>query len=229
MRNINSNKGSLKSIPFQKMLVMVGAAILFILLDLLPVSAESNSEATGPAQQETVTGTVTDESGQPLPGVSIVVKGTTRGSITDADGRYSIEVAGEATLMFYFVGMQTQQVAVRDRSSIDITMVSEAVGLEEVVVVGYGTQKKINVTGAVDVVSNETLQNRNHGTMSQLLVGPAAGLDFGMSKNGFEPGAELDIRGIGSLTGGEPYILIDGFEGDINSLNPDDIESISIL
>jgi TonB-linked SusC/RagA family outer membrane protein len=184
-------------------------------------------------QQKEITGKVTDTQGQPLPGVTVTVKGTTRGTVTDVDGNYSLSnIANDNTLVFSFVGMETQEINVGDQTRIDVTMQESAIALEEVVAIGYGTQKKINLTGAVDVISNEKITNRQASTVSQLLQGAAPSLNLAINNNyGFQPGATMDIsiRGIGSLNGGSPYILIDGVPGDMNLLNPEDIESISIL
>lgn len=183
-------------------------------------------------QQRTVSGTVTDESGQPLLGVTVVVKGTAQGTVTNAEGNYSIiDIPENATLLFSFVGMVTQEIEVGDQSSIDVTLVVDAIGIEEVVAIGYGTQKRVNLTGAVDVVSNRQIESRQSITVSQILQGQSPGIDFSIDRDGFQPGAEMDIdiRGVGSINGGSPYILIDGFPGDMNRLNPEDIESISVL
>jgi len=183
-------------------------------------------------QQPAVSGTVTDEAGQPLPGVTVIVKGTTQGTVTNADGNYSITNIPEgATLVFSFVGMRTQEMVIGNQTNINIRLEQETIGLEEVVAVGYGTQKKVNLTGAVDVISNEKLSNRQVSSVSQMLQGLSAGFNFDIDENGFQPGATMDIsiRGLGSLNGGEPYIIIDGFPGNLNNLNPEDIESISVL
>jgi TonB-linked SusC/RagA family outer membrane protein len=183
--------------------------------------------------QKTVSGQVTDSNGQPLPGVTVVVKGTTQGTITGADGNYTLtNVSSDAILVFSFVGMKTQEMVVGSKTAINLSLVEDTIGLEEVVAVGYGTQKKVNLTGAVDVVTAEKLSNRQAPNVSQLLQGLVPGANFSISgEGGFEPGAKLDIsiRGIGSLNGGEPYIVIDGFPGNINNINPEDIESISVL
>lgn len=180
-----------------------------------------------------ITGKVTDSNGDPLPGVSVMVKGTSRGTATDANGAYTLPVPDEnATLLFSFIGFISQEVVVGNKRTVNVTLNDDFLQLEEVVVVGYGTQKKINLTGAVDVISSERLSNRQAATMSQLLQGVAPGFNFSIeNQGGFQPGANMNmtIRGMGSLNGGNPYILIDGFPGDINNLNPEDVESISVL
>jgi len=179
-----------------------------------------------------ISGKITDSEGQPLIGATVLVKGKTMGTATDLDGSFQLDGLGEnETLVISYTGFQTLEVPVEGKTSFSITLYENALNLNEVVVVGFGTQKKVNLTGAVDVISNELIQDRNASSVSQLLVGAAVGASFGVDKNGYQPGskASIDIRGIGSLNGGAPYVLIDGFEGDMNSLNPDDIESISIL
>jgi len=112
-------------------------------------------------QQKSITGTVTDEAGEPLPGVTVIIKGTTNGTVTNTDGNYTISnVPEDATLVFSFVGMVEQEVVVGDQTSIRISMQTDAIGLEEVIVVGYGTQKKVNVSGAVDAINTEVLESR---------------------------------------------------------------------
>ncbi|WP_162633207.1 SusC/RagA family TonB-linked outer membrane protein [Echinicola strongylocentroti] len=179
----------------------------------------------------TITGTVLDPDGVPLPGVTITVEGTTRGTVTDIDGKYSITVPDDSSLRFSFIGFTSQVVAVGNTTKIDVTMEEDAQALQEVVVVGYGTQKVTNLTGAVDVVDGQMLKDRPSPSVSQLLQGTSPGLTFGVDGDGFQPGANMNIqiRGMGSVNGGEPYVIIDGIPGDMNRLNPNDIESISVL
>jgi TonB-linked SusC/RagA family outer membrane protein len=179
-----------------------------------------------------VKGIVTDEKGDVLPGVNILVKGTHYGLTSDQSGAFSIEVPDEqAILVFSFVGYETQEVTASSKDELKITLRVDEKALGEVVVVGFGTQKKVNLTGAVDVISDKQIQNRQSPTLSQLLQGQSPGLSFSMSGHGFRPGAEMDvnIRGIGSLNGGAPFVLIDGIPGDMNRVNPQDVESVSVL
>lgn len=179
-----------------------------------------------------VSGKVADEKGEGLPGVSILQKGTQRGTITDGAGNFSLEITGgEAILVFSFVGFRSQEVAAGNRTTLDVVMQVDEKSLEEVVIVGYGTQKRVNMTGAVDVISGAQLESRPAPTVSQLLQGQSPGLNFSVGSSGMEPGASMNvnIRGIGSLNGGSPFVLIDGFPGSMDRLNPNDIESISVL
>jgi TonB-linked SusC/RagA family outer membrane protein len=184
-------------------------------------------------QQLVVSGVVTDEKGDPLPGVNIVEKGTTNGSITNTSGEYQIQVsAPNVTLVFSYVGYQTKEVAVDGQKNIDVVLKEDILGLEQVVVVGYGTQKKVNLTGAVDVVQPKQIENRPVINVSSALQGVSPNLNITTTRRGGEPGAgkDLNIRGVGSLTGSSsPYVLVDGVPMNINDVNPNDIESISVL
>ena len=193
--------------------------------------AKKNAKVKEIAVEVTVKGKVTDANGDPIPGATVYVQGTTKGTATDMNGDYSIVAPEGAILVFSFIGFDTQEISVGSRSVIDVILTEGMASLDEMVVVGYGTQKKVNLTGSVDVISSDMLEDRHAANVSQLLVGTTPGLNFGFDANGYQPGAKasIDIRGIGSLNGGAPYILIDGFPGDMNSLNPEDIASISVL
>ena len=183
-------------------------------------------------QQKFVSGKVTDSTGGGLPGVSVVVKGTTSGVITDMDGKYSLaKVPENATLQFSFVGMMGQEIVVGGKTTVNVTLVEEAVDIEEVVAIGYGTQKKVNLTGSVETIDGARLAKQPVAQASQALMGLSPGLTVVQSSG--QPGndkATLRIRGIGSIgASNDPLILIDGIEGDINSLDANDIGDISVL
>ena len=195
---------------------------------VLPVTELLRQKVT----DRTVAGRVADEKGELLPGVSILLKGTQQGTTTDGEGRFSLNVPDEnAVLVFSFVGYVSQEVAVGNRSLVEVSLEVDEKSLEEIVVVGYGTQKKVNLTGAVDVITSEQITNRQLSNVTQILQGLSPALNFSAGDQGLGPGASLgvNIRGIGSLNGGSPLIIIDGFPGTIDYLNPNDIESISIL
>lgn len=185
------------------------------------------------AQQKSVSGNITDKNGLPLPGVTIVVKGTTHGTVSDANGNYLITgVDSDDSLIFSFVGMETQEIKVGSQTRIDVTMQEEAIALEEVVAVGYGIQKKINLTGAVESVNSERINWKPVGQTSMALQGVAPGVTI--IQNSGQPGKDggtIRVRGIGTLgtAGQDPLVLIDGIEGKINTVDPNDIENISIL
>lgn len=182
-------------------------------------------------QSKVVSGKVTDSSGTPLPGVTILVKGTTQGTVTDANGNYFLkDISGEGTLVFSFVGMKTQEIPVDRRMSIDVIMLEEAIGLDEVVAVGYGTQKKANLTGAVDQIDSESIQNIAVPNITRALQGIIPNLNISFSNGRPTTNPEYNIRGLTSIgAGGEALILIDGVVGNPLTLNPDDIESVTVL
>ena len=184
-------------------------------------------------QPRSISGKVTDSSGSPLPGVTVVVKGTTSGTITGADGSYSLaNVPSDATLVFSFVGMKAQEIVVGGKTTIDVTLVEEAIGIEEVVAIGYGTQKKVNLTGAVSAVKiDEKITSRALTNVSSSMQGLIPGL--AVSQNSGMAGkndVSLLIRGMGTVNNAKPLIVVDGLpDVDINRLNMNDIESISVL
>lgn len=183
-------------------------------------------------QQNTISGTVTDENGLALPGVTVIIKGTTQGTVTNTDGNYSISnIPENATLVFSFVGMRTQEIMVGNKTTIDIQLEVDAVGIEEVIAVGYGVQRKVNMTGAVSMINfDEEIENRPITNASQALSGKIPGI--WVSQNSGKPGsdgAQIRVRGWGTLNNSNPLVIIDGIEGDIDQLNPHDIESVYVL
>ncbi len=192
-----------------------------------------SNEVSAGQQQKSVSGRVTDSSGASLPGASVIVKGTTIGVITDGDGKYSLsKVPENAILQFSFVGMKSQEFAVSGKTTINVSLAEETVGLEEVVAVGYGTQKKVNLTGAVSQVGSEVLESRSVTNVTAVLQGVSPGLNVTSNASyGGEPGASMaiNVRGAGSLSGGNPYVLVDGVPMNMDNVNPNDIESISVL
>jgi len=177
-----------------------------------------------------VSGLVTDSSGTPLVGVSIKVKGTDRGTVTGGDGRYSLEAPEDASLVFSYVGFQTMEVPVNGRQQIDIRLPENTSGLNEVVVVGYGTQKKISLTTAVTTIDADQVAARHAPNLQSSLQGMAPGLT--VWDQGGEPGASstsFNIRGVTTLGSTSPLFIIDGVEQAYYDINPDDIASVSVL
>lgn len=211
-----------------------GTNVNYVILDkkILLTTDPLNSNilaiaSTTEPQQKQITGTITDEKGNPLPGVNITVKGTTIGVLSDVNGKYTIlNISPKATLVFSFVGMTTQEITSEGRTQIDVVLKESSVNLEEIVVIGYGTQKKINVTGSVASVNSEDLKkippissttNALSGIMPGLITQQTSG----------SPGKDaalLSIRGFG-----DALIIVDGSEGNFNNINPNEIESISVL
>ena len=170
--------------------------------------------------------------GSSLPGVSVLLKGTTTGTTTDADGKYSLSVSeGDVVLVFSFIGYTSQEVAVNGRSVVDLALLEDVQSLEEVVIVGYGEQKKVNLTGSVSTVNFEgALDNRPITNASQALSGVVPGI--WVSQNSGKPGsdgAQIRVRGWGTLNNSNPLVLVDGVEASINEINPNDIESMTVL
>jgi len=191
-------------------------------------NAPTKGVAPGSQQQKSVSGKVTDSSGGSLPGVSIVIKGTTTVTITDSGGKYSLSnVPENATMQFSFVGMRTQEIAVGNQISINVNMVEDAIGIDEVVAIGYGTQKKVNLTGAVTSVNSSFIESRPLTNATQALQGLNG---VYINQAGGQPGADdatIRIRGIGTLNNNNPLVLVDGVEYSLNDINPNEIESMS--
>ncbi|HZL08795.1 MAG TPA: TonB-dependent receptor [Prolixibacteraceae bacterium] len=184
-------------------------------------------------QQKSVSGKVTDSSGGPLPGVSIIVKGTVTGTISDTDGKYSLSnVPENATLQFSFIGMRSQEVAVNGKNQINVVLSEESIGIQEVIAVGYGTQTKRDVTGAISHVKTTELEDLPVAQVAQKLQGQIAGVQINQTTGIPGQGMTIRVRGAASVNAGNsPLIVVDGFpiSGSINDINPDEIESISVL
>lgn len=192
---------------------------------------EKEPQAMAAPEEILIKGTVLAKDDQSaLPGVSVVLRGTSSGTTTDQNGAYEIRVPGaESVLVFSFVGYISQEVTVGNRTRIDLSLQVDNKMLEEVVVVGYGTQKRVNLTGAVTQVQARELENRPLNNMTQILQGmvPNLNITFGTGQPG--AGGSLNVRGETSINGGSPLVLIDGVPGDINRINPNDVESVSVL
>lgn len=201
----------------------------------IDVKKRSNSITKGdsvvPEGWFPVSGKVTDATGQSIPGVTVIVKGTTSGTVTDLDGNYTISANKGDVLVFSFVGFVTQEVVIDSQTTIDIQLNDDTQSLQEVVVVGYGEQQKVNLTGAISTVKfDDELNNRPITNASQALGGTASGV--WVSQNSGKPGADgaqIRVRGWGTLNNSNPLVIIDGVEGSFEQLNPADIENISVL
>ncbi len=182
------------------------------------------------AQTEIITGTVIDDSGMPLPGANVIIKGTSTGTLTDFDGNFSIEAAPGDVLVISYIGYTPQEVVLTDANDIQVRLTQSAAALEEVVVVGYGTQRSALVTGATSNVSGEDIASLNPGTPMEALQGVVAGVN--VTRNSGAPGAgtRITIRGLGTIGNSNPLYIVDGVAvGNIDYLNPSDIESINVL
>ena len=198
------------------------------------LSKKENETTIESQQQKSISGKVTGTSGETLPGVSVVVKGTTTGVITDNTGSFSISnVPGSAILQFSFVGMKTQEIAVGTKTIINVKLSEETIGIEEVVAVGYGTQKKMNVTGSISTINSGALQNMPVSQLGQRIQGKLSGVRI-YETSGIPGGSGLAfrIRGQASINAGNsPLVVIDGFPSStgIESINPEEVASISVL
>ncbi|MGB5668049.1 MAG: TonB-dependent receptor [Maribacter sp.] len=181
--------------------------------------------------QQTVTGTVTDETGQGVPGANIIVQGTTNGTQSDFDGNFSISASPSDVLSISYLGYSTQTITVGNQTTINVQLVEDASQLEEVVVIGYGTAKKKDVTGAVSRVTSESFENQPVTRVDEALQGRAAGVTVSKANGAPGAGIKVRIRGVNSITGNnDPLIVIDGvLGGDLSTLNPNDIASMDVL
>lgn len=194
------------------------------------IALSKNDETLAVAQQKNITGKVTDSSGLPLTGVSVIVKGTTKGVITDSNGSYVLSnVLENNVLLFSFVGMKSQEIKISGQYNINVVLREEAVGLEEVVAVGYGTQKKVNLTGAVCQISAKQLENRPVNSVTQMLQGAMPNVNISVGSGAPGVVGSINIRGMGSINSNDPLILIDGVPGSMESLDPAQVKSISVL
>lgn len=199
---------------------------VFLLLLLL-----TGSVSTLSAQNRTVSGKVLDALQEPLIGVSIVIDGTAQGSITDVDGAFELQIpAGGATLNFSYVGYLTEKVKVKPgQKNIVVYMQEDAIMLDEAVVIGYGTQKKVNLTGAVATVGSEKLENRATQSLANMLQGSVAGLNVTTSSGVPGSSPSINVRGTTSINSAGPLVLIDGAVGELDRVNPNDVVSISVI
>lgn len=180
-------------------------------------------------QRKTVTGVVKDANGEIVIGANVSVKGTTNGTITDMDGKFTLDVPNNAILLVSYIGYISQEIPVKNATSINIQLKEDTQTLEEVVVVGYGTQKKVNLTGAVETVSADVIEDRPIKSVTDALQGTALGVTVSSASG--KPGqfSSIKVRGDASLNQAGALVLVDGLPGNINRVNPQDIESISVL
>ncbi|MDR1746761.1 MAG: TonB-dependent receptor [Tannerella sp.] len=206
---------------------------IFITRKEMPVAVVE--EMIQQQQGKPVSGKVTDVNGEPLIGVNVVEKGTTNGIPTDVDGNFTITVNNNAVLVVSYIGYATQEIAAslfREGAPLNIKLLEDYLALEEVVVVGYGTQKKVNLSGAVQAVSGKTLENRTVSNANLALQGAAANLNIEMSSGRANYAPDINIRGYTSINGGSAFILVDNVPvspAELARINPSDIESVSVL
>lgn len=222
-------KKYLKKVFFQKMLFLLFLGFISV----------SSAQA-----QIKISGVVTDTQSQPMPGISVILKNSAKGTVTDLDGKYTMFVPDtKSVLVFSFISYKTQEIVVGNRTSIDVKLEDASAALDEVVVVGYGTQKKVNLTGAVSTISSDVLENRPVNNIGQALQGVVPNLNVSMSNGALNTVPSFNIRGGTSMaynssnskweiSNGSPLILVDGIEmGEtyLNMMSPNDIDGITIL
>lgn len=182
-------------------------------------------------QQNSISGKVSDTSGGSLPGVSVVVKRTTTGTITDADGKYSLNnIPPNVTLQFSFVGMKTQEITVTNQSIINVVLADETIGIEEVVAIGYGTVRKSDLTGSVASIKGDDIRAEGNSNVQMALQGKTSGVSIQSASGSPGSGVRILIRGTGSLNNNDPLYIVDGVQvNDINNILPSDIGSMEVL
>ncbi len=199
---------------------MIKVAVILVLLTSFAARAQTRS----------ITGTVKDDAGLTVPGANVLIKGTTTGTTTDVNGAFQLQAAPENVIVITFIGYKTQEITVGNQSTFDVTMANDVTSLNEVVVVGYGTQRKQDVTGSISSLKADDLKTQGANTIQKSLQGRAAGVQ--VESAGGEPGSgvKILIRGTGSLNSNNPLYIVDGVQVDnINNLNPSDVASMDIL
>lgn len=196
------------------------------------VLSSKNADTVAPVQQQahTVTGLIVDKNGDPIIGANVLIKGTTNGTVTDIDGKFSIEAESNAVLDISYIGYLTKEITVGNQKVINVVLVEDTKTLDEVVVIGYGTQKKADLTGSVANITTDKLSTQSNVNIGQALQGKIAGVDI-VSQGG-APGqsSRIMVRGIGTLNNANPLYIVDGmYMSSMDNLNPNDIESIDVL
>lgn len=187
------------------------------------------AKTSGASIKKTISGKVVDATGEPIIGATIMVKGTRTGSTTDFDGAFEFQAPEDGTLSVSYIGYTTQEIALKGRNTFDIVLQEDTQMLEEVVVVGYGSQKRVNVTGAVATITSDDINNRPVATAAGALQGADPSLNLSFASGSLDSDYSINIRGVASVNGGTPLVLCDGMEVSLNQINPNDIESVSIL
>lgn len=202
-------------------------AALCLFVGSLAVSASAFAQSNSP---KNVSGVVTDQTGQPMAGVTVMVKGTNTVAFSDNDGSYAIQVTSSSTLTFSFIGFVTQEVPVGSNTQINVTLQEETALLDEVVVVGYGVQRKSDVTGAISSVKTEDFENRSSETIGHAISGKTAGVQILLTSGAPGSSTSIRVRGYSSNSSSDPLYIVDGLKvSDIDYLDPENVQSIEIL
>lgn len=227
---IEIKKGTIKTNKLLSKILESGNLNVEILTDNSILITAKSPIQTSVSQQAILSGVVFDELGQPLPGANILEKGTANGVQSNFDGEYSINLkSSNATIVVSYMGYLTQEIKIDNRRTVDIVLKEDIASLDEVVVVGYGTTKKQNLTAAVTQINADELGNRANTSIVQSLQGTMPGLNIQSNNGDPRQNPEINVRGFNSINGGSPLVLINGIEGNMNLLNPTDIESITVL
>lgn len=209
---------------------ILGPDVEVTLQNKMIIISLKKEESQQGAKLKTITGVIIDTNGDPVIGASVVVKGTTLGTITDVDGNYSIkDVPGNATIAISYIGYQNIELKADNKNLAKIVMQEDSKMLNEVVVVGYGSQKRANVTGAVATITADDINNRPVTSAAGALQGADPSVNLSFNSGSLDSDYSIDIRGVASINGGSPLVLADGMEVSLNQINPNDIESISVL
>ena len=228
--SVNATNATIEDVLNQ---ILNGTGYTYKIMDrqvLIKAKEGATHSAQNNQQSKKVTGTVTDERGELIIGANVMVKGSNSGTITDIDGKFSLEVPEGAVLQISYIGYLSQEIPVGNKTSFAIVIKEDTKRLDEVVVVGYGTQKKVNLTGAVEQVTSEVFENRSVSNVSQALQGAVPNLNITLEDGKPSRSASFNVRGTTSIgQGGDALVLIDGVEGDPAMLNPNDIASVSVL
>jgi len=217
-----------KAIQFVKFLLPCLFLAAFV-TNAAAQKATSSPHIESQVNQKKISGLVTDEKGEPIIGATIVLKGSNAGTITNVDGKFSLEVPEQSEVIISYIGFKQTVLKVNKSIDYKIVLVEDSKSLDEVVVVGYGTQKKVNLTGAVTTITNENINGRPVATSAMALQGLDPGLNITMTSGSANAKYDIDIRGVASINGGTPLILVDGIEADLSRLNSNDIQSVTVL
>ena len=226
--SVNAKNATLEDV-LDQVLRNTGYKYQIIDRQVLIKASDNLSLASAQQNQKTVTGVILDESGLPVIGANVVEKGTTNGTITDAAGRFSLNVASDATLIVSYIGYVQSEISVKNKTSVSITMKEDAELLEEVVVIGYGSARKGDLTGPISSVKGASLTERSTQMLSTAMHGQISGVEVTRSSGGPGSSATIRVRGVTTLSNNDPLVIIDGVPGSLNDVVASDVETMSVL
>ncbi len=227
--NVDANNESISKILSE---IFEKTNVTYVIKDRqIILTTDNSNQGSEQGQQKKISGKVTDQSGLPIPGASVVVQGTTTGVTTDNDGNFSLILPSDAkTVVISFVGMKSQEVTITGKSVVKVVLEEESIGLQEVVAIGYGTVKKVDMTGAISSVKGATIANRETTQLSSALQGATSGVMVTRTNSAPGSGASIRIRGITTIGINDPLIIVDGIPvGSMDDVNAKDVESMSVL